>query len=218
MKEMDRCKNFFALGMMFWMYSRDMEPTITWIDQKFGSKPAIAEANKRALKAGYNFADTTEIFTTHYKVTEAHIEPGTYRHITGNEAVAMGFIAAGEKSGLPVFLGSYPITPASDILHEMSRHKNFGVKTFQAEDEIAGVCSAIGASFAGNIAVTTTSGPGIALKSEFMGLAVMVELPLVDLGTLIVIEAKDKTSACVVIESLKTIRRGDMVSTMHAAR
>lgn len=179
MKEITRCKNFFALGLMYWMFNRQMETTIEWIESKFQKLPKIMEANINALKAGYHYGDTTEIFTTRYEVKPAKLEKGTYRNINGNEATALGMIAASKKSGLPLFLGSYPITPASDILHELSKHKNFGVKTFQAEDEIAGICSAIGASFGGALGLTTTSGPGLALKTEAIGLAVMVELPLV---------------------------------------
>jgi 2-oxoglutarate ferredoxin oxidoreductase subunit alpha len=178
-KEMDRCKNFFALGVLYWLYDRPMEQTLTWINAKFKKTPEVARANEIALKTGYNFADTTEVFTTHYTVKKAQIAPGKYRKITGNEATAIGFIAAAELAGRPLFYGSYPITPASDILHELSRHKNFGVKTFQAEDEIAAVCSAIGAAFAGHVGLTGTSGPGVALKQEAIGLAVMTELPLV---------------------------------------
>src|ERR687893_91168 len=178
-KEMDRCKNFFALGILYWLYDRPMEPTLEWVRSKFKKKPEIARANEVALKTGYNFADTTEVFTTHYTVKKAVIAPGKYRKITGNEATAIGFITAAELAGRPLFYGSYPITPASDILHELSRHKTFGVKTFQAEDEIAAVCAAIGASFAGQIGLTGTSGPGVALKQEAIGLAVMTELPLV---------------------------------------
>jgi 2-oxoglutarate/2-oxoacid ferredoxin oxidoreductase subunit alpha len=178
-KLIERSKNFFALGMMYWMFSRPMEPTIAWIKEKFGKTPDIAEANIRVLKAGYAFGETTEIITSHYEVKPARLTPGRYRSITGNEAIAWGLIAASIKSGLELFLGTYPITPASDILHELSKHKNFHVKTFQAEDEIAGITSAIGASYGGSLAVTTTSGPGMALKSEGMGLAVMLELPLV---------------------------------------
>ncbi|MBC7910165.1 MAG: 2-oxoacid:acceptor oxidoreductase subunit alpha [Pyrinomonadaceae bacterium] len=178
-KEMDRSKNFFALGVLYWLYDRPMDATLHWIRTKFAKKPEIAKANEIVLKTGYNFADTTEVFTTHYTVKKAAIAPGKYRKITGNEATAIGFIAASELSGRPLFYGSYPITPASDILHELSRHKNFGVKTFQAEDEIAAVCAAIGASFAGHIGLTGTSGPGVALKQEAIGLAVMAELPLV---------------------------------------
>src|SRR2546421_1235901 len=178
-KEMDRCKNFFALGLLYWLYDRPMEPTLEWISPKLKKNPEIVRANEVALKTGYNFADTTEVFTTHYKVRKAVIAPGKYRKITGNEATAIGFITAAELAGRPLFYGSYPITPASDILHELARHKNFGVKTFQAEDEIAAVCAAIGASFTGHVGVTGTSGPGVALKQEAIGLAVMTELPLV---------------------------------------
>lgn len=178
-KIVDRSKNFFALGMMYWMFTRPLEPTIKWIQEKFRKSPELVEANTKVLKAGYAFGETTEIFTARYEVRPASLAPGTYRSITGNEAVAWGFIAASVKSGLDLFLGSYPITPASDILHELSRHKSFRVKTFQAEDEIAGITSAIGASYGGAMGVTTTSGPGMALKSEAMGLAVMLELPLV---------------------------------------
>ncbi|MBA3321474.1 MAG: 2-oxoacid:acceptor oxidoreductase subunit alpha [Pyrinomonadaceae bacterium] len=178
-KEMDRCKNFFALGILYWLYDRPMEPTLNWINAKFGKLPEVARANEIALKTGYNLADTTEVFTTHYTVKKAAIAPGKYRKITGNEATALGFVAASQLSGRPLFYGSYPITPASDILHELARHKNFGVKTFQAEDEIAAVCAAIGASFTGHLGLTGTSGPGVALKQEAIGLAVMTELPLV---------------------------------------
>ena len=178
-KEIDRCKNFFALGVLYWLYDRPLEGTLSWITQKFGKSPELAKANEVALKTGYNFADTTEVFTTHYTIKKAKIAPGKYRKITGNEATAIGFVAASQLAGLPLFYGSYPITPASDILHELARHKSFGVKTFQAEDEIAAVCSAIGASFAGQIGLTGTSGPGVALKQEAIGLAVMTELPLV---------------------------------------
>ncbi|HLL71417.1 MAG TPA: 2-oxoacid:acceptor oxidoreductase subunit alpha, partial [Pyrinomonadaceae bacterium] len=178
-KEMDRCKNFFALGVLYWLYDRPMEPTLQWIESKFKKLPEVARANTIALRTGYNFADTTEVFTTHYSVKKAAIAPGKYRKITGNEATAIGFVAASQLSGRPLFYGSYPITPASDILHELARHKNFGVKTFQAEDEIAAVCAAIGASFTGHIGLTGTSGPGVALKQEAIGLAVMTELPLI---------------------------------------
>ena len=178
-KEIDRSKNFFALGVLYWLYDRPMDNTLNWIRTKFAKSPELAKANEIALKTGYNFADTTEVFTTHYTVKKAQIAPGKYRKITGNEATAIGFIAASQISGRPLFYGSYPITPASDILHELSRHKSFGVKTFQAEDEIAAVCAAIGASFAGQIGLTGTSGPGVALKQEAIGLAVMTELPLV---------------------------------------
>jgi 2-oxoglutarate ferredoxin oxidoreductase subunit alpha len=178
-KEIDRSKNFFALGVLYWLYDRPMENTLNWIHAKFAKSPELAKANEIALKTGYNFADTTEVFTTHYTVKKAKIAPGKYRKITGNEATAIGFIAASQLAGRPLFYGSYPITPASDILHELSRHKTFGVRTFQAEDEIAAVCAAIGASFAGQIGLTGTSGPGVALKQEAIGLAVMTELPLV---------------------------------------
>lgn len=178
-KVVERSKNFFALGMMYWMYSRPLEPTIKWIQDKFKKTPELAEANTRVLKAGYAFGETTEIFAVRYEVKPAPLKPGKYRNITGNEATALGLIAASVKSGLELFLGSYPITPASEILHELSIHKNFHVKTFQAEDEIAGITSAIGASYGGALGVTTTSGPGMALKTEAMGLAVMLELPLV---------------------------------------
>jgi 2-oxoglutarate/2-oxoacid ferredoxin oxidoreductase subunit alpha len=178
-KEIDRSKNFFALGVLYWLYDRSMENTLNWIRSKFAKSPELAKANEIALKTGYNFADTTEVFTTHYTVKRAQIAPGKYRKITGNEATAIGFIAAAHIAGRPLFYGSYPITPASDILHELSRHKSFGVKTFQAEDEIAAVCAAIGASFAGQVGLTGTSGPGVALKQEAIGLAVMTELPLV---------------------------------------
>jgi 2-oxoglutarate ferredoxin oxidoreductase subunit alpha len=175
----ERCKNFFALGIVFALFDRPLEPTYRWIEEKFGAKPEIAEANRRALKAGFDYADTTEIFTTHYRVRKANLPPGKYRKITGNEATALGFVTASELAGRPLFYGSYPITPASDILHELSRLKNFGVKSFQAEDEIAAMGAAIGAAFAGHIGLTGTSGPGVCLKSEAIGLAVMTELPVV---------------------------------------
>ena len=178
-KQKDLTKNFFALGLMFWLYERSMEPTLKWIDDKFGGKPVVAEANTRALKAGYAFGETTEIFHTHYRVKPASLPPGTYRNITGNEATALGFVAAAQLAERPLFYGSYPITPARDILHELSTYKHFGVKTFQAEDEIAAIGSAIGASYGGALGLTASSGPGIALKTEAIGLAVMVELPLV---------------------------------------
>ena len=178
-KVVDRSKNFFALGMMYWMYTRPMDPTIKWINEKFAKTPNLVRANIRVLKAGYAFGETTEIFAVRYEVKPAALVPGKYRSITGNEATAWGLIAASVKSNLELFLGSYPITPASEILHELSRHKNFRVKTFQAEDEIAGITSAIGASYGGALGVTTTSGPGMALKTEALGLAVMLELPLV---------------------------------------
>lgn len=178
-KEKERCKNFFALGMIYWMYTRPLDTTIDWIERKFAKNPVWAEANKLTLKAGRNYAEATELFATAYRVAQAKIEPGIYRQITGNEALALGLIAAGEKAQRNIFYGSYPITPASDVLQYMAIYKHFGVKTLQAEDEIAAIGAAIGASFAGNIGVTATSGPGIALKSEFMGLTVMTELPLV---------------------------------------
>ena len=174
-----RCKNFFALGLCSWLYSRPIEPTIKWIEEKFKKTPELVEANVRVLKAGYHFGETTEMFAVQYEVKPARIAPGTYRNITGNSALALGLVAAARKAGLRLFLGSYPITPASDILHELAQYKNYDVYTFQAEDEIAGVCSALGAAFGGNLGVTTSSGPGIALKQEAIGLAVMVELPLV---------------------------------------
>ncbi|MBA3959278.1 MAG: 2-oxoacid:acceptor oxidoreductase subunit alpha [Chloroflexi bacterium] len=178
-KQVDLTKNFFCLGIMFWLYERSMDPTLRWIEEKFGAKPVLAEANRRALNAGYAFGETTEIFHTHYRVAPAHLPPGKYRNITGNEATALGLVAASKLAGRPLFYGSYPITPASDILHQLSGYKNFGVRTFQAEDEIAAVGAAIGASYGGAMGMTASSGPGIALKTEAMGLAVMVELPLV---------------------------------------
>jgi 2-oxoglutarate ferredoxin oxidoreductase subunit alpha len=178
-KQVDLTKNFFALGIMFWLYERSMDPTIKWIEKKFAARPVIAEANMRALKAGYAFGETTEIFHTSYRVKPAKLPPGTYRNITGNEAAALGFVAATKLAKRELFYGSYPITPASEILHQLSTYKHFGVRTFQAEDEIAAIGSAIGASFGGALALTASSGPGIALKGEAMGLAVMVELPLV---------------------------------------
>ena len=181
-KEKDRCKNFFALGVVFWLFNRPLEPTLEWIQKKFAGKPEWIEANTKALLAGRNFADSTELFQTSYEVPHAVIEPGIYRRITGNEAIALGLVAAGVKSNHSIFYGSYPITPASDILQYLAVYKNFDVKTLQAEDEIAAIGAAIGASFAGDIGVTGTSGPGVALKSEFMGLAVMTELPLVILN------------------------------------
>lgn len=178
-KEKDRAKNMFVLGFLYWMYNRDMDSTIKFLTDKFGKKPEILQSNIKVLQAGYHFGDTTETFTTTYKVEKARMEPGVYRSIMGNQALAYGLVAASQKSGLPLFLGSYPITPASDILHELSKQKAFGVKTFQAEDEIAGITSAIGAAYGGSLGVTTTSGPGMALKAEAMGLAVMLEIPLV---------------------------------------
>jgi 2-oxoglutarate ferredoxin oxidoreductase subunit alpha len=179
MKEKDRAKNMFVLGFLYWMYNRSMENTIGFLKEKFGKKDEILNSNIKALQAGYNYGDTTETFTTTYKVEKAKMEPGEYRSIMGNQALAYGLIAASQKSSLQLFLGSYPITPASDILHDLARYKNFGVKTFQAEDEIAAITSAIGAAYGGSLGVTTSSGPGIALKAEAMGLAVMLEIPLV---------------------------------------
>jgi 2-oxoglutarate ferredoxin oxidoreductase subunit alpha len=178
-KEVSRCKNFFALGLMYWLFDRPMEKTEDWLKVKFKKLPEIAKANIKALKAGYNFGNITEIFTTRYTVDPANLPKGTYRNISGNEATALGFLTASVKSKLPLYLGSYPITPATEILQYLSLYKNFGVKTVQAEDEIAGITSAIGAAFAGNLALTTTSGPGLSLKAEAIGLAVMTELPLV---------------------------------------
>jgi 2-oxoglutarate ferredoxin oxidoreductase subunit alpha len=178
-RQMDLTKNFFALGLMFWLYERDMSPTLRWIESKFAARPVIIEANQRALKAGYAFGETTEIFHTNYRVKPAHLAPGTYRNVTGNEATALGFLAASQLAKRDLVYGSYPITPASDILHQLSGYKHFGVKTFQAEDEIAAIGAAIGASYGGALGMTGTSGPGMALKSEALGLAIMVELPLV---------------------------------------
>jgi 2-oxoglutarate ferredoxin oxidoreductase subunit alpha len=178
-KQVDLTKNFFALGIMFWLYERSMDPTVKWIEKKFAARPVIAEANLRALKAGYAFGETTEIFHTRNRVKPARLPAGTYRNITGNEAAALGFVAATKLAKRDLFYGSYPITPASEILHQLSTYKHFGVRTFQAEDEIAAIGSTIGAAFGGALALTASSGPGIALKSEAMGLAVMVELPLV---------------------------------------
>ena len=178
-KSMDRCKNFFALGMCYWLYNRSMEPTLRWLDEKFKNKPQLVSANKLAMQAGYSFCEATEAFQISYEIPPAKLSPGTYRNISGNAALALGFVAASQQAGIPLFLGSYPITPASDILHELSMYKDFGVTTFQAEDEIAAVSSAIGASYTGALAITTTSGPGMALKTEAIGLAVAVELPLV---------------------------------------
>ena len=179
-QEMDRSKNMFALGLMFWMYSRPLDTTANYIEERFAKRnPKIAEANLKTLKAGYNYGETTEMFAQHYHVPKAKLNPGVYRNITGNESTALGFLAASKLANLPLFYGSYPITPASDILHELAAFKHFGVRTFQAEDEIAAIGSAIGAAFGGSMGMTGTSGPGIALKSEGIGLAVMVELPLV---------------------------------------
>ena len=179
MKEKDRAKNMFVLGFLYWMYDRDMDSTLGFLKEKFGKKDEILNSNIKTLQAGYNYGDTTETFTTQYKVEKAKMPPGEYRSIMGNQAVTLGLIAASQISGLPLYLGSYPITPASDILHDLARYKHFGVRTFQAEDEIAAITSAIGASYGGSLAVTTTSGPGMALKAEAMGLAVMLEIPLI---------------------------------------
>ncbi|WGL52960.1 2-oxoacid:acceptor oxidoreductase subunit alpha [Nocardioides sp. BP30] len=178
-KDASRAKNMFALGLLSWMYGRPTESTIAFLSRRFAKVPEIRDANITAFKTGWNYGETTEAFAVSYEIKPAPVPAGTYRNITGNLALAYGLVAAGVRSGLPVFLGSYPITPASDILHELSKHKSFGVTTFQAEDEIAGVGSAIGASYAGSLGVTTTSGPGIALKGEAIGLAVMTELPLI---------------------------------------
>lgn len=177
-KEKDRAKNMFVLGYLYWMYNREMDNTLAFLKDKFGKKDDILQSNIKAIQAGYNYGDTTETFTTRYTVEKAKMTPGHYRSIMGNQALSYGLIAASQKSGLQLFLGSYPITPASDILHELSKHKSFGVKTFQAEDEIAAITSAIGASYGGLMGLTTTSGPGMALKAEAMGLAVMLEIPL----------------------------------------
>jgi 2-oxoglutarate/2-oxoacid ferredoxin oxidoreductase subunit alpha len=178
-KEVERSKNMFVLGLLFWMFDEPMEYTINFINEKFGKKPDIADANIKTLKAGWNFGDHTEIFTTRYKVSAANLPKGEYRNISGNHATAIGLVAASELTGLPLFLGSYPITPASDVLHELSKYKTSNVKTFQAEDEIAAICAAIGASYAGALGVTTTSGPGMSLKTEALGLATILEIPLV---------------------------------------
>ena len=178
-KQIELTKNFFALGVMFWLYERSMAGTEKWIAEKFAGKDAIAEANKRALNAGYAFGETTEIFHTHYRVAPAHLAPGTYRNITGNEATALGFVMASKLAERDLFLASYPITPASDILHQLSSYKHLGIKTVQSEDEIAAIGAAVGAAYGGAMGMTTTSGPGMALKAEMLGLAVMVELPLV---------------------------------------
>jgi 2-oxoglutarate ferredoxin oxidoreductase subunit alpha len=178
-KEVERSKNMFVLGLLFWIFDKPTEPTIKFIKEKFKKMPEIAEANIHTLKSGWDYGENTEMFDTRYKVNPAQLAKGSYRNITGNHATAIGLVAASEKSGLPLFLGSYPITPATDIFHELARYKENGVKTFQAEDEIAGVCSAIGAAYSGSLGVTTTSGPGMALKTEALGLATILELPLV---------------------------------------
>ncbi len=178
-KEADRCRNFFAMGLIYWLYGRDLDATQRFIDEKFGKKPNIAEANRKALQAGRNYGETTDAFVSSYRVDRADLPPGTYRNMTGNQALAWGMLAAARLSKKELFLGTYPITPASDILHELSKYKNFGVRTFQAEDEIAAMTSTIGAAFGGAMAITTSSGPGIALKGEAMGLAMMLELPMI---------------------------------------
>jgi len=178
-KEASRCKNFYALGLTYWLYDRPLEPTIRWINSKFGRVPAVARANTLALQAGYEFGEKSAAFKLRYRVRPADLPPGTYRNVTGNQAVALGFITAAQLAGKPLFYGSYPITPASEILHELSGEKRFDVRVFQAEDEIAAMCAVVGAAFAGAIAVTGTSGPGMALKQEAIGLAVMTELPCV---------------------------------------
>jgi 2-oxoglutarate ferredoxin oxidoreductase subunit alpha len=175
----DRCKNFFAMGMVYWLFGRSLEPTLRFINEKFGKKPKVAEANEAALRAGWAFGETTEAFGESYQVEAAELPPGTYRNIMGNQALAWGLVTASKLSGKDLFYGSYPITPASDILHELTKYKNFGVRTFQAEDEIAAVCSAVGAAFGGSMAVTASSGPGIALKAEGMGLGMILELPMI---------------------------------------
>lgn len=177
-KTIDRCKNMFVLGFLYWMYSRKLDNTIKFIEQKFKGKQELIDANVKVLKTGYHFGDTSETFTSRFEVKKAVLPPGTYRSVMGNQATAFGVVAAGQMAGLDIFYGSYPITPASDILHELSKHKNFGVKTYQAEDEIAAICAAIGASFGGSLGVTASSGPGIALKTEAMGLATILEIPL----------------------------------------
>lgn len=178
-KEKDRCKNFFALGIAYWMFTRPLDTTLNWIKSKFKNKQDLIDANSKALNAGYSFALATEIFTTSYQIKQAKVKPGIYRNITGNEALVLGLVTAAKKAKMELFMAGYPITPASDILHYLSKYRNFDVKTFQAEDEMAGVGAAIGASFTGALAVTASSGPGIALKGEFLGYAVMMELPLV---------------------------------------
>lgn len=178
-KDVERSKNMFVLGLIYWMFDRPLKYTTDFITEKFSKKPEVAEANILALTAGWNYGDNTEIFSNRFKVTAAKLTPGKYRNITGNHAAAIGLVAAAEKAGLQLFLGSYPITPASDILHELSKYKSSGVKTYQAEDEIAGICSAIGASYTGKLAATTTSGPGMSLKTEALGLALILEIPLV---------------------------------------
>jgi 2-oxoglutarate ferredoxin oxidoreductase subunit alpha len=175
----ERCKNFFAMGLVYWLFGRSLDPTLRFINDKFGKKPEVSAANEAALRAGWAFGETTETFGESYQVEAADLEPGTYRNIMGNQALAWGLVAASRLSGKDMFYGTYPITPASDILHELTKYKNFGVKTFQAEDEISAVCSAVGAAFGGSMAVTASSGPGIALKAEGMGLGMILELPMI---------------------------------------
>ena len=175
----DRCKNFFAMGLIYWLFGRELDTTLRFIANKFGNNPDIAAANEKALRAGWYYGETTEVFVSSYRVDPAKLQPGTYRNVMGNQALAWGLITAAEMSGQRLFYGSYPITPASDVLHELSKYKNFGVRTFQAEDEIAAICAVIGAAFGGDMAVTTSSGPGIALKGEAIGLALMLELPMI---------------------------------------
>jgi 2-oxoglutarate ferredoxin oxidoreductase subunit alpha len=177
-KEKDRCKNFFALGLVYWLYGRDLAPTVRYVNEKFATKPDIIDANLTALRAGWNYGETTDAFISSYKIEKAKLPPGTYKNISGNVAMAYGLMTAAHLSGKDLFLGSYPITPASDILHELSKFKNYGVRTFQAEDEIAAMCSTIGAAYGGHMSITTSSGPGIALKGEAIGLAIMLELPM----------------------------------------
>jgi 2-oxoglutarate ferredoxin oxidoreductase subunit alpha len=177
-KESDRCRNFFAMGLIYWLYGRDLSPTLRFIESKFGGKPDVAEANRKALNAGWNYGETTEAFVSSYEVAPAQLPPGKYKNMEGNQALAWGLVTAAKLSNKDLFYGTYPITPASDILHELSRHKNFGVRTVQAEDEIAAMCTVIGAAFAGSMAVTGSSGPGIALKGEAMGLGMILELPM----------------------------------------
>ena len=177
-KEKDRAKNMFVLGFLYWLYNRDMTSTFSFLHDKFGKQPDILDSNIKALQAGYNFGDTVEAFASRYQVSKAKLPAGKYRNITGNTALTYGLIAASEMASLPIFLGTYPITPASDILHELARHKNFGIRTYQAEDEIAGITAAIGAAYGGSLGITTTSGPGMALKTEALGLALMLEIPL----------------------------------------
>ena len=179
MKEADRCRNFFAMGLLYWLYGRKLDTTLRFIEDKFGSRPSVADANRRTLKAGWNYGETTDAFVSNYRVEPAKLVPGNYKNMMGNQALAWGLMTAAKKSGKELFYGTSPITPASDILHELSKHKNFGVRTVQAEDEIAAMCSTIGAAFAGSMAITASSGPGIALKGEAMGLAMILELPMI---------------------------------------